>query len=78
MVDLYINQERYADAEPLAKRSLALAEKTLGPDNPNVAQALNNLAVVYLNQDRYADAEPLVKRAMAIRAKAGGLGSGRT
>ena len=32
------NQGRYADAEPLYKRSLAIREKALGPDHPDVAR----------------------------------------
>ena len=31
------NQGRYADAEPLYKRALAIDEKALGPDHPDVA-----------------------------------------
>ena len=34
---LYQAQGRYADAEPLYKRSLAIREKALGPDHPDVA-----------------------------------------
>ena len=59
---------RYADAEPLYKRSLAIIEKALGPDHPHVATSLNNLAA-YREQGRYADAEPLFKRALAIRKR---------
>ena len=64
------SQGRYADAEPLFKRSLAIREKALGPDHPDVAQSLNNLAELYQAQGRYADAEPLYKRSLAIREKA--------
>ena len=41
------SQGRYADAEPLYKRSLAIREKALGPDHPDVATSLNNLAELY-------------------------------
>ena len=34
-------------AEPLIKRSLAIREKVLGPDHPDVARSLNNLAELY-------------------------------
>jgi tetratricopeptide (TPR) repeat protein len=61
---------RYADAEPLVKRELAIEEKGLGPDHPNVAVALNFLAVLYREQGRYTEAEPLYKRSLAIREKA--------
>ena len=52
---------------------LALTEKTLGPDHPDVASALNNLAVLCRDQGRYAEAEPLFQRALAIAEKALGL-----
>jgi CHAT domain-containing protein/tetratricopeptide (TPR) repeat protein len=68
-IKLY-SQGRYADAEPLFKRSLAIREKALGPNHPDVATSLNNLAGLYLNQGRYADAEPLFKRSLAISEKA--------
>ena len=56
---LYQAQGRYADAEPLYRRSLAIYEKALGPERPEVALGLNNLANLYMDQGRYADAEPL-------------------
>jgi tetratricopeptide (TPR) repeat protein len=55
---------------PLAQRVLAIREKALGADQPDVAASLNNLALLYANQGRYADAEPLYKPALAIREKA--------
>ena len=70
LASLYHAQGRYADAEPLYKRSLAIMEKALGPDHPDVATSLNNLALLYHAQGRYADAEPLYKRSLAIREKA--------
>ena len=70
MAELYRVQGRYAAAEPLHKRSLAIREKALGPGHPKVAQSLNNLAELYRVQGRYAAAEPLHKRALAIREKA--------
>ena len=63
------DQGRYAEAEPLYKRALAIREKALGPDHPDVA-GLNNLAELYDKQGRYAEAEPLYKRALAIDEKA--------
>lgn len=34
----------HAEAEPLFRRSLAIREKALGPQHPDVAQSLNNQA----------------------------------
>jgi tetratricopeptide (TPR) repeat protein len=64
---------RYAEAEPLYKRSLATREKSLGPDHPDVAQSLNNLADLYRSQGKYIQAEPLYKRALAVFEKSLGL-----
>ncbi|MCP4546536.1 MAG: tetratricopeptide repeat protein, partial [bacterium] len=40
---LFHTQGKYANAEPLYKRALAMREKALGPQHPDVAQILNNL-----------------------------------
>ena len=61
---------KYAEAIEIAKRSLALAEKQLGPDHPDVGQSLNNLALLYDKQGRYGEAEPLYKRSLALSEKA--------
>jgi tetratricopeptide (TPR) repeat protein len=66
---LYDNQGKYAEAEPLFKRSLAIKEKALGSDHPSVATSLNNLAGLYRATDREAEAEKLEKRAAEIKAK---------
>ena len=39
-------QGRYAEAEPLYKRSLAIREKGLGPDHPDTATVRGNLAAL--------------------------------
>jgi len=62
-------QGRYAQSVQVAKKALAMAEKTLDPDHPDVATSLNNLADLYKIQGKYAQAEPLHKRALAIWEK---------
>ena len=57
---LYRAQGRYAEAEPLYKRALAIGEKTLGPEHPEVATSLKNLRLLYRAQGRDAEAEPLL------------------
>ena len=66
LATLYKSQGRYAEAEPLLKRALAIRERALGLDHPDVGLAHNNLAELYRQQGRYAEAEPLLKRALAI------------
>ena len=67
---LYRNQGKYAEAEPLHQRALAIREKVLGPEHPEVATSLNNLAMLYRAQGKDAEAEPLLQRSLAIREKA--------
>ena len=69
LAELYRTQGKYAEAEPLYHRSLAILEKALGPEHPDVATSLNSLAALYDTQGKYAEAEPLYQRALAIRAK---------
>jgi tetratricopeptide (TPR) repeat protein len=57
---------RYAEAEPLMRRALAIDEQSLGPDHPDVAIDLNNLAQLLQATNRLAEAEPLMRRALAI------------
>ena len=47
LAELYRRQDKYEKAELLYKRSLAIREKFLGKDHPDVAAILNNLANVY-------------------------------
>ena len=43
----YYNQGKYEQAESLYQSSLAIREKILGKDHPDVATSLNNLAGLY-------------------------------
>ena len=45
-------QGRLDEADPLSERSLAILEKVLGPDHPDVAMALNNRAELVKAQVR--------------------------
>jgi tetratricopeptide (TPR) repeat protein len=66
----YLKQRaQYAQAEPLYQRALAIDEKTLGPEHPEVATDLSNLAMLYYEQGKYTQAEPLYQRVLAIDEK---------
>ena len=58
-----------AEAEPLMRRALSIDEKSFGPEHPNVAIRLNNLAQLLQDTNRLAEAEPLMRRALAIDEK---------
>jgi tetratricopeptide (TPR) repeat protein len=63
---------RYTDAEPLYGRALAIREKALKLEHPDVAQSLHNLAGLFSAQGQFGKAEPLYQRSLAIREKAFG------
>ena len=69
-VDQLYKQGKYREAIPLAQRVLAIREKALGAEHPDVATSLNNLADLYQSQGNYPAAEPLYKRSLAIQEKA--------
>lgn len=69
MAEMYQVQGRYAEAEPLLKRSLAITEKALGPDHRDVGTSLNRLAYLYQPGPLYGEAETLYKRCLTIREK---------
>jgi hypothetical protein len=63
---------RLAEAEPLIRRALAIDEKSFGPEHPDVARDLNNLAQLLKATNRLAEAEPLMRRALSIDEKSFG------
>ncbi|MGB8856872.1 MAG: tetratricopeptide repeat protein [Burkholderiales bacterium] len=60
----------YQEALPFFVKGLDIREKSLGPEHPNVATSINNLAALYDAQGDYAKAEPLHQRALTIREMA--------
>jgi tetratricopeptide (TPR) repeat protein len=60
----------YPSALPFKQRSLAIYERALGPDHPQVATGLNSLAGLYQDQGDYARALPLYERSLAIYERA--------
>lgn len=52
----FYQQGWYGIAEKLAKETLEFAEKAFGPDHSNVAESLNNLALICYSQAKEAEA----------------------
>src|SRR5205823_2005317 len=65
-------QGKYAEAAPLYERALRIRENVLGPDHPDVADTLYNLAALYRTQRQVAKALPLCERALRIKETARG------
>ena len=66
---VYQSQGKYAEAEPLFKRALAIYEKALGPEHPDVATTCQNMAELYRQIGKEDEAEKLEARARRIRSK---------
>jgi tetratricopeptide (TPR) repeat protein len=60
----------YSQAAPLLRDALTMREKALGPEHPETATSLNDLALLLHDQGDYAGARPLFERALEIRKKA--------
>jgi tetratricopeptide (TPR) repeat protein len=57
---------QFRAAEPLYRRALAIGERSYGPDHPEVAFHLNNLADLLRITNRLDEAEPLYRRVLQI------------
>jgi tetratricopeptide (TPR) repeat protein/transposase-like protein/transcriptional regulator with XRE-family HTH domain len=57
----------YTQAEPIYRRALAIREQQLGPDHPDTATILHNLAILQRDTGNVVEAEQLYQRALAIR-----------
>lgn len=59
-------QEKYVDAERSLSRSCGILRATVGEEDPNTAEAMNNLGRIYVCLDRHEEAEPLFRRALKV------------
>jgi tetratricopeptide (TPR) repeat protein len=65
--------DAYDQARPLFESALAIDEKVFGPDHPNTAVSLNNVATVMEALGDFQATRPLKERALAICEKALGV-----
>jgi tetratricopeptide (TPR) repeat protein len=70
LASLYIDQQRYAEAEPLLRRTLGIAESAPAPSDDHrqavVARVVGQLGQLEERQGRNAEAEAHYRRALAI------------
>ncbi len=74
LAELYRAQGKYAAAEPVYERPLAICEKPRAPDHRNVATVLENVAEFYEKIGRRDEAGRLKEQAKGIRAINNGNG----
>jgi len=65
----YFAQEKYPEAEPPLKNALAIGEKALGPEHPELLPMLKHYADVLLKLDRPLEAVELIQRIREIETK---------
>ncbi len=56
----------FAQAEPLLRRAVAIAEPTYGSNHSFFATTLNELVILFYDTNRFTEAESLLRRAVAI------------
>jgi tetratricopeptide (TPR) repeat protein len=66
---IVIDAGRYSSAAQWWRETLDVVEASLGPDHPDTAMSLNNLALLLWHQGDYEGARPLYERALAICEK---------
>ncbi len=57
---------RYAEAETCFRHAIAISEKTLGSNHPNVALTLANLAAVLHDDRRFEEGLSVIRRSLSI------------
>jgi CHAT domain-containing protein len=67
--EYYIKKPAYPFAIPLLRKALEIREKALGPEHPDTAKSLYNLAKIYRLSGMFAQALPLSQRSLEIREK---------
>ena len=67
---LYTNSGKYAQAEDLAQQQLAAFEKAYGPQDPRIADTLNDLGTDFELNGKLAEAEQTLSKALVIAQKA--------
>lgn len=67
-------QGKYDEALKVYEKEISIAQELLGPDDPNIATLLNNIAAVNNLQGKHTSAIALNRRALVIRRKALGEG----
>ena len=77
LAELYCDQGKYAQAEPLYTKVLEVQRRVLGEEHPDTLDTMDNLGALYWNQGKYAQAEPLFTKVLERAAARAGRGASR-
>jgi len=75
LANVYFWQDKYSQAEPLARKALELREASLPADHPAVARSLGGLGRILTQLGRPGEAVPLLERAFKLRLEKYGADS---
>jgi serine/threonine protein kinase len=67
IADVFVDEGKYREAEPLFLRVLAVRRRALGDRDPATLATMNALAWAYANEGKYADAETLYREVLQVR-----------
>ncbi len=69
LAELYIQMGQYEQSAPILREVLERRRRMLGPEDPAVAEAIEELGMSLFYQGKYEEAEPLVQEALELRRK---------
>jgi hypothetical protein len=69
LANVYLQEGKYAQAEPLYNQSLEIRSSVLGAEHPSTLISMANLANVYGLQEKYAQAEALFRKTVEIAGR---------
>jgi tetratricopeptide (TPR) repeat protein len=64
-----LREGKPAEAEKIARRSLSIVEKAMGPEHVGIAANLTTLAQIEMARGQYRDAENSFKRSLVLTEK---------
>jgi Flp pilus assembly protein TadD len=63
---VYVFQDRFEKAEPLARTALEIHRRILGPEHPRTLPVEDTLGTIYLKTGRFKEAEVLFRKLVPI------------
>ena len=69
VAELYRLQGKYAQAEPLAIKTLEISRRVLGDEHTETLANMNGLGVLYRCEGKHAQAEPLLTKSLEARLR---------
>jgi tetratricopeptide (TPR) repeat protein len=77
LANIYASEGKYRQAEETYKKLLEILEENLGPDHPDLVQALREYAELQSARKMYTEAADLYERAISILEKSGNASDSR-